>query len=662
MWMDLEIFKNIANVIEGNGIATPAAKRLPSRSEYLKMLKSNEEYDLLVIGGGATGTGVALNAASRGLNVALVERNFASGTSSRSTKLVHGGVRYLEKAFRNLDYDQYMLVKEALHERAIFLHIAPHLSHQLPIMLPIYKWWQVPYFWIGSKIYDFLSGKERLESSYFLSKTKALEKFPMLKQDNLVGAMVYYDGQHNDSRMNIALALTAMYEGATVANYVEVIELLKKKQENGVEKLCGAVMRDNLTGEKWKVWAKGIINATGPFTDGLRKMDDQKREEIMTPSSGVHVILPSYYGPANMGLIDPATSDGRVLFFLPWQNSTVAGTTDAPTEVVPLPKPREEEIDFLLKSISNYLDPDIQVRRGDVMASWSGIRPLVKNPNAKNTQELVRSHIVIVSPNGLITIAGGKWTTYRQMAQDTVDKAVELFNLQPKSPSRTHDLLLVGAHDYSPLLFIKLIQTYGLSRDIAEHLAKSYGDRSFEVATYAKPTGKRWPVFGERLHELFPYIDAEVYYAVHHEYACTAVDFIARRSRIAFLNAYAALEVLPKVIDIMGQELKWNKDRKRKESEAARQFLITMGLDDMDNPSEFNAIELVNFRREFSLLDTNKDGSISVDDLHTLLDKSQMKVKDEELRKYVAEFDKNHNGTLEFNEFLMVRQIWIPGR
>jgi glycerol-3-phosphate dehydrogenase len=655
---DEELFYNRKRIYAEaeNGSVTPTANRFPSRDEHLKALKSDQEYDILVVGGGATGCGVALDAASRGLNVALVERDdFSSGTSSRSTKLVHGGVRYLEKAIRNLDYEQYILVKQALHERAVFLTIAPHLSHQLPIMLPIYTWWQVPYFWIGSKIYDLLSGKERLESSYYLSKTKALEKFPMLKRDNLVGAMVYYDGQHNDSRMNVALVLTAISEGATVANHVEILELLKKKDEpDGKERLCGALLRDNLTNETWNVRAKCIINATGPFTDSLRKMDNDEREEIITPSSGIHIILPNYYGSATMGLIDPATSDGRVIFFLPWQNNTVVGTTDTPTSITLLPQPREDEIDFLLKSVSNYLSSDIQVRRGDVLAAWAGIRPLVRNPNAKHTQELVRNHLVLVSEKGLITIAGGKWTTYRQMAEDAVDKAVELFHLKPKSSPRTQTLMLVGAHEYTPLLFVKLIQTYGIARDVAEHLVSSYGDRAFEVVQYAKLTGKRWPVLGQRLHELFPYIDAEVYYAIHHEYACTVVDFIARRSRIAFLNASAAMDVVPKVIDIMGDELKWNKDRKRKEFEAARQFLITMGLEDLSGPSEFNAMELVHLRKQFSLLDTNGDGSISVDDLCTLIDQSQIKIKDEELHKYITEFDKNRNGTLEFNEFLMV--------
>ena len=512
----------IATALSDASRQVAPAKRLPTRTEHLEVLRSAAEFDILVVGGGATGAGVALDAATRGLKVALVEReDFASGTSSRSTKLIHGGVRYLEKAFKNLDYEQFKMVQEALFERANLLKIAPHLSCQLPIMLPIYKWWLVPYYWAGAKVYDLVSGRKRLESSYFLSKTKALEKFPMLKKEALVGAMVYYDGQHDDSRMNLAIALTAASEGAAIANYVEVVELLKR-QEDGKEVIAGARVRDTLSGETFAIKARGVVNATGPFTDSLRKMESSKNENIVAPSSGVHVTLPEYYSPHDMGLIDPSTSDGRVIFFLPWQQHTIAGTTDAPTDVTNLPKAKEEEISFILKEIRNYLNPDVQVRRGDVLSAWAGIRPLVRNPEARNTEELVRNHIVLVSDQNLITIAGGKWTTYRKMALETVDKAIEVFKLQPSGPSRTEEVLLVGGHEYSPTMFIKLIQTYGIERVVAEHLASSYGDRAFEDARHAKPSGKHWPVLGNRLDPQYPYIEEEIIFAVHYEMACKA--------------------------------------------------------------------------------------------------------------------------------------------
>ncbi|KAI9880979.1 MAG: mitochondrial glycerol-3-phosphate dehydrogenase [Pleopsidium flavum] len=561
-----------------------------------------QPYDLLIIGGGATGSGIALDAATRGLKVAVVERDdFSSGTSSKSTKLVHGGVRYLEKAVWELDYNQYKLVKEALRERKYFLDTAPHLSMWLPIMLPIQKWWQAPYFWAGTKFYDLLAGSEGIESSYFLTKSKALDAFPMLKKDDLFGALVYYDGAHNDSRMNVSLAMTAALYGSTVVNHIEVTGL----QKDASGRLNGARVRDLVQEKNGKkpeefiIRAKGIINATGPFTDSIRKMDDQKVEEIVAPSSGVHIILPGYYSPANMGLIDPSTSDGRVIFFLPWQGNTIAGTTDAPTDITQNPIAGEEEINWILSEIRGYLAPDINVRRGDVLAAWSGIRPLVRDPKARNTESLVRNHLVTVSDSGLLTCAGGKWTTYRQMAEETVDESIKLYGLQPgpvrEAPDisgtemiddaatldgtcQTHQVRLVGAHGYSKTLFINLIQHFGVETDVARHLTESYGDRAWTVAALSGPTEKRFPVRGIRISPLYPFVDGEVRYAVRHECAQTAVDVLARRTRLAFLNAQAALEALPTVIDLMTDELKWDKRRQDLEWRDTVQFLASMGL------------------------------------------------------------------------------------
>ncbi|KAK2864989.1 hypothetical protein FQN49_004025 [Arthroderma sp. PD_2] len=568
-----------------------------------KVDEDDNIYDILVIGGGATGSGIALDAATRGLRVAMVERDdFSAGTSSKSTKLVHGGVRYLEKAVWEMDYNQYALVKEALRERKYFLHTAPHLSMWLPIMVPVQKWWQVPYFWAGTKCYDFLAGSEGIESSYFLPRSKALDAFPMLRKDNLFGALVYYDGAHNDSRMNVSLAMTAALYGCTVVNHMEVTELTK--DANG--KLNGAKVKDLIAernGEEngeFTIRAKSIINATGPFTDSIRKLDDPSAKEIVAPSSGVHIILPGYYSPAKMGLIDPSTSDGRVIFFLPWQGNTIAGTTDSPTQITKNPIPSEEDINWILSEIRGYLAPDINVQRDDVLAAWSGIRPLVRDPKAKNTQSLVRNHLISVSNSGLLTCAGGKWTTYRQMAEEAVDEAIKQFNLQPgqlqSTPNtsgvlsysdnavldgtcQTHRVRLMGAHGYSKTLFINLIQHFGLATDVAKHLTQSYGDRAWEVAALSNPTDVRFPLRGHRLSPLYPFIDGEVRYAVRCEYAQTAVDVLARRTRLAFLNAQAALETLPTVIDLMAEELKWDSKRKQAEWDDSVKFLMSMGLD-----------------------------------------------------------------------------------
>ncbi|KAG6829357.1 hypothetical protein H0H92_004723 [Tricholoma furcatifolium] len=559
----------------------------PSRTDMLASLKasgkittnpgSDEEFDLLIVGGGATGAGVAVDAVSRGLKVALVERDdFSAGTSSKSTKLVHGGVRYLQKAVFELDYDQYKLVNEALHERRIFLQTAPYLSHMLPIMLPIYKYWQVPYYWAGCKMYDALAGKENMESSYLMSRGQALETFPMLKQDGLVGALVYYDGQHNDSRMNIALIMTAVKLGATVANYTEVTDLHK----DSTGKLIGAQVRDNLTGKSFPVRAKGVINATGPFSDTLLALDDPKHTPIVQPSSGIHITLPNYYSPRKMGLLDPATSDGRVIFFLPWQGNTIAGTTDTPASVTRDPVAAEEEIRWVLEEVRRYLSPDIKVRRGDVLSAWSGLRPLVRNPAAASTEGLVRNHMIYIGASGLLTIAGGKWTTYREMAQETVDTAVKAFGLEKKVKSGcvTESLRLVGSDGWSRNMFIGLIQRYGLETDVAKHLSDNYGDRAWTVCSLAEPTGKSWPLHGTRLSPQYSFIDAEVRYAVTHEYALTAVDVLARRTRLAFLNVQAALEALPRVVDIMADELNWSYAERKKQIADAVEFFGTMGL------------------------------------------------------------------------------------
>lgn len=591
---------------EGGVFRPPKFPRIKSRAEQLADIKAStnksQEYDLLIIGGGATGTGVALDAATRGLKVAVVDRDdFASGTSSKSTKLVHGGVRYLEKAVWELDYNQYKLVKEALRERRFFLDIAPHLSSWLPIMIPVNKWWQAPYFWAGTKCYDFLAGHDNIESSYFLTKSKALDAFPMLKKQDLFGALVYYDGEHNDARMNVSIAMTAALYGATVLNHVEVTSLTK--DENG--RLNGARLRDcvrDIDGNKDEeitIRAKGVINATGPFTDAIRKLDDQQVDEIVSPSSGVHVILPGYYSPSKMGLIDPHTEDGRVVFFLPWQGNTIAGTTDAPCDIKQNPVAGEEEISWILKVVQNYLQPDITVRRGDVLAAWSGIRPLVRDPEKSSSEGLVRNHLITTSPSGLLTISGGKWTTYRQMAEETIDEAIGEFKLDTNTvvdpphvsgtevmdgsanldgTCRTHQVKLIGAHGWSKTLFINLIQHFGLETVVAKHLSDSYGDRAWQVAALCAPTEARFPVRGNRISALYPYVDGEVRYAVRHESAQRATDVLARRTRLAFLNAQAALEALPNVIDIMAEELSWSKARKSAEWTDAVQFLGSMGL------------------------------------------------------------------------------------
>ena len=355
-------------------VIPPKFPRIKTRSEQLRELQNHRSeksaYDLVVIGGGATGTGIALDAATRGLKVALVERgDFASGTSSKSTKLVHGGVRYLEKAFWELDWGQMQLVREALAERKTFLHIAPHLSQALPILLPLYKWWQAAYFRAGTVAYDLLAGGEALKSSYLMSRTRVLEEFPLVKKEGLFGGLVYYDGQHNDSRMNISIATTAALYGATVANHVEATSL----EKDAAGKITGVKVKDRLSdGGEITVRAKGVINATGPFVDSVRTMDEPAGKQIVASSSGVHVVLPRHFSPKSMGALDAATSDGRLLFILPWEGKTLAGTTDNACPVDANPLAHEEDIDFVLTEVRKLLAPNVELSRDDVLSAWSG--------------------------------------------------------------------------------------------------------------------------------------------------------------------------------------------------------------------------------------------------------------------------------------------------
>uniref|UniRef100_A0A8U8C697 Glycerol-3-phosphate dehydrogenase, mitochondrial n=1 Tax=Geospiza parvula TaxID=87175 RepID=A0A8U8C697_GEOPR len=524
------------------------------------------------------------------------------------------------------------MVKEALEERAHLLQSAPHLSGALPIMLPIYKWWQLPYYWIGIKLYDLVAGSQCLKSSYVLTKSRALELFPMLRRDKLVGAIVYYDGQHNDARMNLAIALTAARYGAATANYTEVQHLLKNSDTGRV---CGVRCRDVLTGKEFDVRAKCVINATGPFTDSVRKMDDQEVPNICQPSAGVHIVMPGYYSPDNMGLLDPDTSDGRVIFFLPWEKMTIAGTTD---------------------KVRNYLGPDVEVRRGDVLAAWSGIRPLVTNPDSKDTQSLSRNHVVTVSDSGLITIAGGKWTTYRAMARDTIDAAV------------TMGLQLEGAEDWSPTLYIRLVQDYGLESEVAQHLASTYGDKAFEVAKIAQVTGKRWPIVGKRLVSEFPYIEAEVVYGVK-EYARTAVDIISRRTRLAFLNVQAADEALPRIVDIMAKELNWSEQKKKEELETAKTFLYyEMGYkvktDQLTDSSEISLVpaDIERYKKRFRMFDKDKKGFITILDVQRVLQSISVQMDENTLHEILNEVDLNKNGQVELNEFLQLMSAIQKGR
>ncbi|KAG7016335.1 Glycerol-3-phosphate dehydrogenase SDP6, mitochondrial [Cucurbita argyrosperma subsp. argyrosperma] len=540
--------------------------------------------DILVVGGGATGCGVALDAVTRGLRVGLVEReDFSSGTSSRSTKLIHGGVRYLEKAVFNLDYKQLKLVFHALEERKQFIENAPHLCHALPCMTPCFDWFEVIYYWIGLKMYDLVAGSRLLHLSRYYSAQESVELFPTLARNgqgrSLKGTVVYYDGQMNDSRVNVGLACTAALAGAAVLNYAEVVGFLK---DEGNDRIIGATIRDKLSGREFDTYAKVIVNAAGPFCDSVRKMADKEAVSMICPSSGVHVVLPDYYSPEGMGLIVPKTKDGRVVFMLPWLGRTVAGTTDSNTGITMVPEPHEDEIQFILDAISDYLN--VKVRRTDVLSAWSGIRPLAIDPSAKNTESISRDHVVCEDYPGLVTITGGKWTTYRSMAEDAVNAAIKSGKLKPTNECVTNKLRLVGGDGWGPAYFTVLAQQYlrmkkshsgkvvpgVMDTAAARHLSLAYGILGEKVAAIAQNEN-----LGKRLAHGYPFLEAEVAYCARHEYCESAVDFIARRSRLAFLDTDAANHALPRVIEILADEHNWDKKRQKQELQKAKQFLET---------------------------------------------------------------------------------------
>ncbi|PIK60970.1 putative glycerol-3-phosphate dehydrogenase, mitochondrial isoform X1 [Apostichopus japonicus] len=419
--------------------------------------------------------------------------------------------------------------------------------------------------------------------------------------------------------MNIAIALTAARMGATIANHMEVLSLIKMKNEEGEEEIRGAVLLDRVSGKEYNVIAKCVVNATGPYTDRIRQMADPDVKKICLPSAGVHIVLPEYYR---------------------------------------LPHPTEKDIQFILKEIKDYLSKDIMVRRGDVLAAWSGIRPLVINPKATDTQSVARNHIIDISQNKLVTIAGGKWTTYRSMAKDTMDAAVETCGLEPRNESLTDGLILEGGHGWGPASFIRLVQDFGLENEVAQHLSNTYGDKAFEVAKMAMLTGKRWPVVGTRLAQDFPYIEAE-FYAVRKEYAQTVIDVIARRTRLAFLNVQATEEALHRISDIMGQELNWSKAKKEEEIALARQFLNReMGFNCrtslMKIPINFTEGEAEKYKKRFRTLDSHGKGFITPNDLRQFLEAAGETVDEDALRSMLNEVDANKNGRLEEDEFLQL--------
>lgn len=506
----------------------------------------SEAWDIVVIGGGATGVGIAVDAANRGFAVLLLERmDFGSATSSRSTKLVHGGVRYLEQG-------NVSLVMEALKERGLLRQNAPHLVHDLGFVVPNYSWWEAPFYGIGMKVYDLLAGKYGFGKSRLLSREETLERLPTIQTDGLRGGVIYYDGQFDDTRLLIHLAETAADQGATLLNYTSVVEITR-----GADGFAdGVVAIDRESGKRITVKAHVVVNAAGIFADDVRRLADPEAASMIAPSQGIHLVFAREFLAGETAIMVPHTSDGRVLFAIPWHEHTVVGTTDtAIQEPSYNPLPFEEEVQFILDTAAQYLSRP--PKRSDVLSVYVGIRPLVKAGAATSkTSSLSRDHTIHVDNSGLLTIVGGKWTTYRHMAEDCVDHCITLGELKDV-PSATQNLKIHGYKDSDALTSLGV---YGSDADAI--LALAAAD----------------PKLGEKLHPDLPYLGAEVVWAVREEMARTLDDVLSRRTRALFLNARAALAMAPAVAGLMAKELDkepdWVDSQLQQFRELAQKYLL----------------------------------------------------------------------------------------
>jgi glycerol-3-phosphate dehydrogenase len=518
-----------------------------NRQNIISSLSQNSQWDVIVIGGGATGLGCALDSIARGYKTLLLEQiDYAKGTSSRSTKLVHGGVRYLAQG----DID---LVKEALRERGLMAKNAPHLVRNETFIIPNYKWWEGVYYTIGLKIYDFLAGKLSLGKSTHINKEETIKRLSTINTNKLKGGVTYKDGQFDDSRLAVNIAQTCIQKGATLLNHFEVTGLQKENNEV----VNGVYAKDTETGQEYSFKGKTIINATGVFTDEILHMDNPSARNILKPSQGVHLVFDNHFLPGGDAIMIPKTADGRVLFAVPWHDKVLVGTTDTTLESHSLePQPQEKEIEFILKTFNEYISKNAS--RKDVRSIFAGLRPLAApKDGSEKTKEISRSHKIIVSKTGLITITGGKWTTFRQMAQDTIDRAIALKKL-PKKKCNTENLKLYGA---------------GKVNDTKNHLYVYGSDQSKIEQLMAER-----PEMNEKLHPRLPFRKAEVIWAVRYEMARTIEDVLARRVRALFLDARAAIDMSPAVAELIAEELGrdeiWKNDQIKEFKKLAQNYIL----------------------------------------------------------------------------------------
>jgi glycerol-3-phosphate dehydrogenase len=510
---------------------------------------AERKFDVCVIGGGATGSGCALDARLRGFNTVLLEAgDFAGATSSTSTKIVHGGVRYLEAAVKNLDPAQYRVVKRALRERIRMLKNAPHLSRAMEFLLPCYRWMDAAYYDIGLKMYDWVSGGASIFPSHFLSKEETLRRMPGLKRAHLVGSVAYADGQFDDARFNITLVESFAEAGGEALNYARVVGF----EKDSTGRLKEAEVEDQLTGRKFAVRAAAFVNATGPFSDTVRALGTPEIAPRMRLSKGIHILLPLELMPGADALLIPKTEDGRVLFAIPWMGRLLVGTTEQEVGVHDELYVTKNEVDYVLHHLNQYLERPIGADR--VVSGIAGARPLVSSGDSRDTKKLARDdELEIDSKSGLISIMGGKWTTYRAMAEDTID-AVQRQLCIPKTECLTKNHPLIGTEGYTADYWQVLVKEYGVSKDTARHLAEKFGTRGPRVLELAREI----PALAEPLLDGSPLLRAEVTYCARNEMALTIEDVLFRRLGVQVYGWRDAIRTAPAVASILRAELGWS--------------------------------------------------------------------------------------------------------
>lgn len=521
---------------------------MKNRTEELRSIEG-QSFDVCVIGGGATGAGCALDAQLRGLRTVMLEAgDFAGATSSAATKIIHGGVRYLEEAIKDVDPKEYHVVVRALHERVRMLNSAPHLTRQLQFLVPSYHWLNVAYLDIGLKIYDWLAGSARISASKYVSRDETLERMPQLKSDGLIGSVEYADGQFDDARYNLALVQTFSKAGGNTLNYARVTDFGR----DSTGRLSSVSVTDQLSGEQFSVQARAFVNATGPFADSIRTLATDSLPRRMRLSKGSHILLPLEAFPTHDAMLIPKTDDGRVLFAIPWNGRLLVGTTEQ--EVAPEDDlfVSREDIEFMLGQLNKYLEHPLQPSQ--IVAGFAGARPLVSASETESTQKIARDDVIEIDPaSGLISIMGGKWTTHRAMAEDTIDAVQKALGQSvTECPTRSH--VIHGGEGFAADLWEQLMRIHALSEETARHLASKFGTAAWEVLQLTRENIN----FAKPILAGSPPIQAEVVYCVREELAATIEDVLARRLGVQFYSWREAICAAPVAGSLMAQELHWS--------------------------------------------------------------------------------------------------------